>query len=383
MAPAVGLPGYQVQAPPALAGQVTIVHGWNDEVVPVADVVVQVCPCAKGGVAPAGRRAHPAGQPRPACHAFRRICRRLPRPNQTGHPARANWSPPCSVMPAKDRLDKLLVDRGLAGSRGRRRALILAGQVVVGDHAVDKAGTKVDIDAAIRVKGEDIPFVSRGGVKLAHALAMFAVEVTGRAAIDVGASTGGFTDCLLSAGPRRSTPSMSATASSTGSSRRSACGRHGRTNIRRLRPGSSLCVSPDLAVIDVSFISLDKVLPAPGAACPGGRAVALVKPQFEVARERWGRAGSSATGQHAAVVGRSAPPPNSLAAGARRDHMSAARRKGTANSCSTCVRAAPRQSGDYDRRRAMAAHRRRFGADCRAIFCYYSNLLPGGSWPDA
>ena len=106
-------------------------------------------------------------------------------------------------MAAKERLDKLLVDRGLVGSRERARALILAGQVVVGDHAVDKAGIKVDADLPLRVKGDDIPFVSRGGVKLAHALDVFAVKVAGRTAIDVGASTGGFTDCLLQRGAAR------------------------------------------------------------------------------------------------------------------------------------------------------------------------------------
>jgi 23S rRNA (cytidine1920-2'-O)/16S rRNA (cytidine1409-2'-O)-methyltransferase len=100
----------------------------------------------------------------------------------------------------RERLDKLLVDRGLAGSRERARSMIMAGQVVVADHRADKAGLQVPLDADIRVKGEDIPYVSRGGLKLEKALDEFGLAVAGRVAIDVGASTGGFTDCLLQRG---------------------------------------------------------------------------------------------------------------------------------------------------------------------------------------
>ena len=103
----------------------------------------------------------------------------------------------------KERLDKLLVDRGLAASRERARALILAGKVVVDDHRVDKAGIKVEIDVQIRLKGEDLAYVSRGGLKLEKALQSFPVVVQGVVALDVGASTGGFTDCLLQNGASR------------------------------------------------------------------------------------------------------------------------------------------------------------------------------------
>ena len=100
----------------------------------------------------------------------------------------------------KERLDKLLVDLGLAASRERARALILAGKVVVDDHRIDKAGAKVDVSAQVRLKGEDIRYVSRGGLKLEQALRAFPVSVAVRVAVDVGASTGGFTDCLLQNG---------------------------------------------------------------------------------------------------------------------------------------------------------------------------------------
>ena len=103
-------------------------------------------------------------------------------------------------MTGKERLDRLLVQRQLTGSRERAKALILAGRVLVDDKVVDKVGTQVFADAAIRLKGDDIPYVSRGGLKLAAALETFELNVAGRSAIDVGASTGGFTDCLLQNG---------------------------------------------------------------------------------------------------------------------------------------------------------------------------------------
>lgn len=195
-------------------------------------------------------------------------------------------------MAVKERLDKLLVDRGLAGSRERARALILAGQVVVGEHTVDKAGTKIDDDAAIRVKGEDLPFVSRGGVKLAHALDRFAVAVAGRVAIDVGASTGGFTDCLLQRGAARVFAvdvGYGQLAWKLREDPRVVCLE--RTNIRHLA-AETLGAQPDLAVIDASFISLDKVLPPTLALlAPAAEVVALIKPQFEVGRGQVGKGG--------------------------------------------------------------------------------------------
>lgn len=209
-------------------------------------------------------------------------------------------------MPGKERLDKLLVTRGLVPSRERARSLILAGKVLVGDRVVDKAGTAVPGDAEIRLKGEDIPYVSRGGLKLAKALEVFALTVTGRVAIDVGASTGGFTDCLLQAGAAR------VYAVDVGYGQLAWSLRQDprvinleRTNIRHLRP-EQLAEAPSLAVIDASFISLDKVLPATlSLLSDGAEVVALIKPQFEVGRGQVGKGGVVRDPeQHAAVVTR-------------------------------------------------------------------------------
>lgn len=192
----------------------------------------------------------------------------------------------------KERLDILLVERGLAPSRERARALILAGQVVVGDRLVDKAGTKVDDQAPIRVKGADLRYVSRGGLKLEKALAAFDLDVRGRTALDVGASTGGFTDCLLQHGAAR------VIAVDVGYGQLAWSLREDprvvnleRTNIRHLEPGA-LAETPDLAVIDASFISLEKVLP-PTLLLLADRAdvVALIKPQFEVGKGQVGKGG--------------------------------------------------------------------------------------------
>ena len=165
-------------------------------------------------------------------------------------------------MAGKERIDKLMVQRQLAGSRERARALILAGRVIVDDQTVDKVGTQVYTEASIRLRGEDIPYVSRGGLKLAKALECFDVAVAGRVAIDVGASTGGFTDCLLQNG------AATVVAVDVGYGQLAWKLRDDdrvinleRTNIRHLTV-EQLTVSPSLAVIDASFISLDKVLPA-------------------------------------------------------------------------------------------------------------------------
>jgi 23S rRNA (cytidine1920-2'-O)/16S rRNA (cytidine1409-2'-O)-methyltransferase len=190
------------------------------------------------------------------------------------------------------RADLALVEQGLAPSREKARALILAGEVLDGDRPVSKAGDLVTATAALRLRSEPMPFVSRGGLKLAHALTTFGLDVTGRIAIDVGASTGGFSDCLLQAGAAR------IYAIDVG---------HGqlhwklasdprvvsidRTNIRTLAPASlpEIC---NLAVIDVSFISLKLVLPVlPPLLAPGSPVVALVKPQFEVGRGNVGKGG--------------------------------------------------------------------------------------------
>lgn len=195
-------------------------------------------------------------------------------------------------MASRERIDKLLVERGLVQSRERARALILAGKVVVDDHVVDKAGSQVPLEAEIRLKGEDIPYVSRGGLKLEKGLQAFAVQVKGRIAMDVGASTGGFTDCLLQKGAAQ------VYAVDVGYGQLAWQLRQDqrvinleRTNIRDLTP-DRLESLPSLAVIDASFISLDKVLPPTLALLtPDGEVVALIKPQFEVGRGEVGKGG--------------------------------------------------------------------------------------------
>jgi len=192
----------------------------------------------------------------------------------------------------KERIDKILVERGLAQSRERARALIMAGLVVVNDHAVDKAGQLVSLAAEIRLKGEDIPFVSRGGLKLVKALDEFNLDVRGLIALDVGASTGGFTDCLLQRGAKM------VVAVDVGYGQLAWKLRQDervvnleKTNIRYLEP-DRLPAVPDLAVIDASFISLDKILPTTIRLIRGGgRVIALIKPQFEVGRGSVGKGG--------------------------------------------------------------------------------------------
>jgi 23S rRNA (cytidine1920-2'-O)/16S rRNA (cytidine1409-2'-O)-methyltransferase len=193
---------------------------------------------------------------------------------------------------AKERLDKLVVERGLAPSRERAKALIMAGQVVVNDHLADKAGLMVDLEAEIRLKGEPLPYVSRGGLKLAKGLDAFGIDVDGLSAIDVGASTGGFTDCLLQRGASR------VIAVDVGYGQLAWKLREDprvvnleKTNIRYLEP-EGLPELPDMAVIDASFISLDKVLPSTIRLIKdGGTIVALIKPQFEVGRGQVGKGG--------------------------------------------------------------------------------------------
>ena len=207
-------------------------------------------------------------------------------------------------MTGRERIDKLMVQRQLAGSRERARALIMAGRVLVDDQPVDKAGTQVDQEASIRLKGEDIPYVSRGGLKLARALEAFQVTAAGRTALDVGASTGGFTDCLLQEGTRK------VFAVDVGYGQLAWKLRDDqrvinleRTNIRHLTPGQ-LDEIPDLAVIDASFISLEKVLPSTTALIkPGSDIIALIKPQFEVGKGQVGKGGVVRDpDQHAQVI---------------------------------------------------------------------------------
>lgn len=203
----------------------------------------------------------------------------------------------------KERADKLLVDKGLVSSRERARALIMAGDVIIGDHKVEKPGQLVDPTLPIRMK-DDIPFVSRGGLKLQKALEYFAIDVRGLVALDVGASTGGFTDCLLQRGAAR------VYAVDVGYGQLAWKLRQDervlsleKTNIRYLEP-EALPTLADMAVIDASFISLDKVLPNTLRLIKGGGAiVALIKPQFEVGRGEVGKGGVVRDPEkHAAVI---------------------------------------------------------------------------------
>lgn len=207
-------------------------------------------------------------------------------------------------MTGKERIDKLLVQRQLTASRERARALILSGRVVVDDQTIDKVGTQVDKEATIRLRGDDLPYVSRGGLKLARALELFDVEVAGRIAIDVGASTGGFTDCLLQHDAARVFSvdvGYGQLAWKLRVDKRVV--NLERTNIRNMTP-QLLDAVPDLAVIDTSFISLEKVLPATIALLkPGSDIIALIKPQFEVGKGQVGKGGVVRDPeQHARVV---------------------------------------------------------------------------------
>lgn len=193
---------------------------------------------------------------------------------------------------AKIRADQLLVDRGLAESRARAQALILAGHVFLGDRKVEKAGQQVALDAALDVRGRDHPWVSRGGIKLAHALDEFAIDVTGHVAIDVGSSTGGFTDVLLTRGAARVYAVDSGTnqlAWKLRSDPRVVV--HEQTSARILTE-IHIPEPIDIIVCDASFIALAKVLERPLTfARPGAALVALIKPQFEAGREEVGKGG--------------------------------------------------------------------------------------------
>jgi 23S rRNA (cytidine1920-2'-O)/16S rRNA (cytidine1409-2'-O)-methyltransferase len=195
----------------------------------------------------------------------------------------------------KQRLDTLIVERGLAESREKARALILAGQVTVHGDAAAKAGTMVPVDADIRVAGPDHPWVSRGGIKLAHALQAFGISAKGAIALDIGASTGGFTDVWLQHGARhviavdvghgqlhwkmRSDPRVTVIES---------------MNARYLKPGDLPDTGGPITrvSIDVSFISLRHILPVlPPVIARGSDIVALIKPQFEAGRDDVGKGG--------------------------------------------------------------------------------------------
>ena len=192
----------------------------------------------------------------------------------------------------KTRLDVRLVELGLVPSRQRARALIMAGKVLVEGLPVTKAGTAVPPDVQIRLRGTDLPFVSRGGLKLAAALRSFQVDVRGRCCLDVGASTGGFTDCLLQQGARRVYAVDVGYGQLAWKLRQdSRVVIRERCNIRKATAGD-IPETFDVAVIDVSFISLTIVVPAVlRFARPDAHLVALVKPQFEAGREKVGKGG--------------------------------------------------------------------------------------------
>jgi 23S rRNA (cytidine1920-2'-O)/16S rRNA (cytidine1409-2'-O)-methyltransferase len=199
----------------------------------------------------------------------------------------------------KIRLDKLLVERGLAASRERAQALIIAGRVLVEEQRVDKPGTSVADDAKLRMMGDDLRYVSRGGLKLEHALTTWGIDVAGLACADIGASTGGFTDCMLQRG------AASVLAVDTGYGQIHHKLRVDprvtlmeRTNARLLGVGELVALSPAVVkffAMDVSFISATLVLSAVVGALAvdgwHGEAVVLVKPQFEAGREHVGKGG--------------------------------------------------------------------------------------------
>lgn len=193
---------------------------------------------------------------------------------------------------AKQRADQILVDRGLAESRTRAQALIMAGLVFAGDRKVEKPGQPLAPDAAIEVRGRDHPWVSRGGIKLAHALDHFGWDVTGAVAIDVGSSTGGFTDVLLTKGAARVYAVDSGTNQLAWKLRQDPrVVVHEQTSARILTP-AHIPEPIDLVVCDASFIGLAKVLEVPlGFTRPGARLAALIKPQFEAGRAEVGKGG--------------------------------------------------------------------------------------------
>ncbi len=192
----------------------------------------------------------------------------------------------------KTRLDQLLVERGLVESRTRAQALIMAGHVMIGDRKADKAGQQVADDAEIAVKGSDHPWVSRGGIKLAHALEEFGIDVTGVVAMDVGSSTGGFTDVLLTKGAARVYAVDSGTNQLAWKLRDDArVIVHEQTSARILTE-MHIPEPIDIIVCDASFIGLAKVLERPlSFARPGAQLFALIKPQFEAGRTEVGKGG--------------------------------------------------------------------------------------------
>ncbi len=193
---------------------------------------------------------------------------------------------------AKERLDKILVARGMVASREKAHGLILAGQVLVAGHPVTKAGHGVAVDAEISIRGDTNPYVSRGGLKLAHALATFAIDVRGATCLDAGASTGGFTDCLLQHGAAQ------VTAVDVGYGQLAWSLRQDprvvvleRTHLRDMLP-TALPALASIVTLDLSFISLTKIFAAVDRlTTTDAQIIALIKPQFEVGRANVGKGG--------------------------------------------------------------------------------------------
>lgn len=192
----------------------------------------------------------------------------------------------------KIRLDQLIVDRNLAESKTRAQALVMAGHVFIGDVKAQKPGQQVAEDAPVQVKGSDHPWVSRGGIKLAHALDEFDIDVSGKVAMDVGSSTGGFTDVLLTNGAARVYAVDSGTNQLAWKLRQDErVIVHEQTSARILTQ-DHIPEPVDIIVCDASFISLAKVLETPLTfARTGAELVALIKPQFEAGRDEVGKGG--------------------------------------------------------------------------------------------
>ena len=193
---------------------------------------------------------------------------------------------------AKERLDVLLVERGLAASRERARTMIMEGRVLVDGKKVEKAGTGVKAEAELRLLGEEMPYVSRGGLKLEKALRAFSISLAGKTMADIGASTGGFTDCALQNGAAKVYAIDVGYGQLAWKLRTDARVKNmERTNIRHVT-SEALGELVDFASIDVAFISLAKVLPAVRSLLkPQGEVAALIKPQFEAGRENVGKKG--------------------------------------------------------------------------------------------
>ncbi len=193
---------------------------------------------------------------------------------------------------AKQRVDQMLVDRGLVESRSRAQALVMAGLVFSGETKIAKPGQQLAEDAVLDVRGRDHPWVSRGGIKLAHGLEHFGWDVTDAVAIDVGSSTGGFTDVLLQKGAARVYAVDSGTNQLAWSLRQDPrVIVHEQTSARILTE-THIPEPVDIIVCDASFIGLAKVLERPlSFAKPGARLLALIKPQFEAGREEVGKGG--------------------------------------------------------------------------------------------